>query len=201
MISYRVRCCSSRPCTGLSGFTRRCLATRPRRLRHVGFRRHGRSNGRRKVVAHETDRRLLAREGVPHHRIALVRDGQIVKLLANGLWITHALVASEALLIGQGLGLDPEALRGILQETAGGSRFLDNHADQLLDGNYLPSFGLDRVVEELDTVDTPRNITGVDAPILNASRAHHHAALDRFGPILGELLGVRLLEDRAGREL
>ncbi|WP_181420053.1 NAD(P)-dependent oxidoreductase [Curtobacterium sp. MCPF17_003] len=130
-----------------------------------------------------------------------VQDGQIVKLLANGLWFANALAAAEALLIGQGLGLDVEALHGFLQASAGGSRFLDEHADQLLDGDYLPSFGIDRVVEELDTIRRLQDVAGVNASMLNASARHHHAALDQYGPALGELLGVRLLEERAGRKL
>lgn len=130
-----------------------------------------------------------------------VEDGQIVKLLANGLWFAQALAASEALLIGQGLGLDVDALHGFLRASAGGSRFLDDHAGRLLDGDLMASFGIDRVVEELDTIDRMRNLAGVDAPILTASVGHHHDALSQYGPALGELLGVRLLEDRAGRRL
>lgn len=128
-------------------------------------------------------------------------DGQIVKLLANGLWFTNALAAAEALLIGQKLGLNVEALHGFLQASAGGSRFLDEHADQLPDGDYLPSFSIDRVVEELSTIRRLQDMAGVDAPMLEASARHHHAALDQYGPALGELLGVRLLEERAGRQL
>jgi 3-hydroxyisobutyrate dehydrogenase len=128
-------------------------------------------------------------------------DGQIVKLLANGLWFANALAASEAMLIGQGLGMDVAALRGFLQAGAGGSRFLDEHADRLLDGDVLATFGIDRIVEELDTIDRMRQDADVDTPMLDASALVHRAALDRYGPVLGELLGVRLLEDRAGRQL
>lgn len=130
-----------------------------------------------------------------------VEDGQIVKLLANGLWFANALAASEAMLIGDAFGLDVDALRGYLRAGAGGSRFLDEHAGQLLDGDYLTTFGIDRVVAELDTIRRMREGTGVETPILDASARHHHAAADRYGPALGELLGVRLLEDLAGRRL
>jgi 3-hydroxyisobutyrate dehydrogenase len=128
-------------------------------------------------------------------------DGQIVKLLANGLWFANALAASEAMLIGQGLGMDVAALHGFLQAGAGGSRFLDEHAGRLLDGDALATFGIDRIVEELDTIDRMRQAADVDTPMLDASALVHRAALDRYGPVLGELLGVRLLEDRAGRQL
>lgn len=79
-------------------------------------------------------------------------DGQIVKLLANGLWFAHALAAAEAMLIGTNLGIGPDRLHDLLRGSAGGSHFLDHHLSSLLDGDYLTTFGIDRVVEELDTI-------------------------------------------------
>lgn len=38
-------------------------------------------------------------------------------------------------------------------------------------------------------------------PMLDAPARLHHAALDRFGSVLGELLAMKLLEDDAGRQL
>lgn len=128
-------------------------------------------------------------------------DGQIVKLLANGLWFAHALAASEAMLIGQGLGLAPADLHRLLRDSAGGSRYLDVHAERLLDGDYLTTFGIDRVVEELRTVSAMGRAARTTTPILDASQEAHEAALTRFGPDLGELLGVKLLEEQAGRIL
>lgn len=128
-------------------------------------------------------------------------DGHIVKLLANALWFANAVAASEAVLIGQGLGLTASALHGLLRDSAGGSRFLDDHFGRLLDGDYLTSFGIDRVVEELDTVATMSRTAEVPAPVLDASAGLHRAALQRYGPVPGELLAVKLLEERTGRQL
>lgn len=63
------------------------------------------------------------------------------------------------------------------------------------------SFGLDRVVEELDTVTALSRDTSTVTPILNASTNLHRAASHRYGPALGELLAARLLEDDTGRQL
>lgn len=128
-------------------------------------------------------------------------DGQIVKSLANGLWFAHAVAAAEALLIGQGLGISPTELHYLLRDSAGGSRFLDEHAGRLLQGDYLTTFGVDRVVEELDTITTMARIAQVPTALLDASSSLHHAALDHYGPELGELLAVKLLEHRTGRQL
>lgn len=56
--------------------------------------------------------------------------GHVAKLLANGLWFGQALAVTEALLIGRANGLDPAALRALLAQSAGGSRFLDAHGDR-----------------------------------------------------------------------
>ncbi|PCE15269.1 hypothetical protein AUC47_14310 [Microbacterium sp. SZ1] len=128
-------------------------------------------------------------------------DAQIAKLLANGLWFAHALAAAEALLIGQGLGMQPSDLHRLLRDSAGGSRFLDDHAERLLEGDYLTTFGLDRVVDELDTVAAMGRAAGTPTPVLDASGAAHRAALERYGPELGELLAARMLEEDAGRTL
>ena len=128
-------------------------------------------------------------------------DGQLVKLLANALWFANAVAAGEALLVGQAHGLAPRHLQALLAGSAGSSTALSRHLPRLLDGDYLTTFGIDRVVEELDTVATVARSTALPSPILDASAEVHRQALARYGPALGELLGVRLLEDLAGREL
>jgi 3-hydroxyisobutyrate dehydrogenase-like beta-hydroxyacid dehydrogenase len=130
-----------------------------------------------------------------------VEDSQTVKLLANALWFANAIAATEALLIGDGLGIEPERLRSLLQDGAGDSAALTNYLGRLLDGDYLETFGIDRVVEELHTVNELANVTETATPIFDASEALHQAALRQFGPALGELLGARVLEARAGRLL
>ncbi|NIZ91368.1 NAD(P)-dependent oxidoreductase [Kineococcus rubinsiae] len=145
--------------------------------------------------------RTLARPGGVRRAGARAEDGQTVKLLANALWFANAVAAAEAMLVGQGLGLTAPALHGLLRDSAGGSRFLDDHLGRLLDGDYLTTFGIDRVVEELDTVDTMSRATEVPTPVLDASAQLHRAALERYGPQPGELLAVKLLEERTRRQL
>ncbi|WP_223627257.1 NAD(P)-dependent oxidoreductase [Microbacterium sp. EST19A] len=145
-------------------------------------------------------RRLSRRDGI-RRTGARAEDGQIVKLLANGLWFANAVAAAEAMLIGQSLGIPSSELHALLRDSAGGSRFLDDHLDKLLEGDYFATFGIDRVVEELDTIAAMSASAGVATPMLDASAALHHQALDRFGPVLGELLTVRLLEASAGQQL
>jgi 3-hydroxyisobutyrate dehydrogenase-like beta-hydroxyacid dehydrogenase len=128
-------------------------------------------------------------------------DGQSMKLLANLLWFGQVVAATEAMLLGQSLGLTVDAMRDILPRSAGASAFLSGELDLLLAGDYLPSFGLDRCVEELETLGALARAARTPFELSTAVTRLHEEALERFGAIDGELLVARLLEERAGRTL
>lgn len=128
-------------------------------------------------------------------------DAQTVKLLANLLWFGQVIAATEALLLGVRLGIDVTVLREALGGSAGGSAFLDRHVDRLLAGDYLEDFPLDRCVAELRTITELAREAGTPAELTELVTRIHEDALDRFGPVLGELLAARLLEERAGLTL
>lgn len=132
---------------------------------------------------------------------ATVDAGYTAKLLANLLWFGQAVAVTEALLLGKALNLDVGSLRTVLGNSPGGSAFIDQHLDALLAGNYLESFGIDRVVEELDTLTDLADETGTPFELSNLVARMHRDALDRFGQVDGELLAARLLEERAGTTL
>lgn len=144
---------------------------------------------------------VLAAIGRPASTVVVgdrVGDGQLVKLLANLLWFGQVIAATEALLLGSRLGLDLGGLRHALGESAGGSAFLDRHVDRLLAGDYLDAFGIDRCVVELRTITELAREAGTPAQLSELVAQLHEEALLRFGPVLGELLAARLLEERAG---
>jgi len=130
-----------------------------------------------------------------------IRAGYTAKLLANTLWFTQAIAVTEALLLGQAAGLDVRTLRDALAGSAGGSVFLSDNSDALLAGDYLTTFGIDRVVEELDVVTALAATHETPFELSAHVAALHRQALDRFGPVAGELLAARLLEVRANRSL
>ena len=125
-------------------------------------------------------------------------DAQVVKLLANLLWFGQVIAATEALLLGVRLGLDVGVLREALGASAGGSAFFDRHVDRLLSGDYLEDFPLDRCVAELRAITQLAREAGTPAELTELVTRIHEEALDRFGPVMGELLAARLLEERAG---
>ena len=128
-------------------------------------------------------------------------DGYTAKLLANLLWFGQVVAVTEALLLGQSLGLEPSRLRATLATSAGGSVFIDEYLDSLLDGDYLETFGLDRVVEELETLASLARQEDVPFELSSLVARLHAEALERFGAVEGELLAAKLLEERAGRTL
>jgi len=128
-------------------------------------------------------------------------DGPLVKLLANLLWFGQLIAATEALLLGVRKGIDVSVLREALGASAGGSAFFDRHIDLLLAGDYLEDFPLDRCVDELRTITRIAEEAGTPRELATVVTRIHEQALDRFGPVLGEMLAARLLEEQAEVEL
>jgi 3-hydroxyisobutyrate dehydrogenase len=149
----------------------------------------------------ERVRPILERLGTVDHVGEIVGDGYLTKLLANLLWFGQVVAVTEALLLGQSLGLSPATLRAQLASSAGGSVFIDEYLDHLLAGDYLESFGIDRCVEELETLVSLAHGSGVPFELSSTVARLHREALERFGAIDGELLAARLLEERAGARL
>jgi hypothetical protein len=110
-----------------------------------------------------------------------VADGYTAKLLANLLWFGQAVAVTEALLLGQSLGLAPARLAATLRASAGGSVFIDEYLDALLDGDYLETFSIARAVEELDTLASLAQQEGVPFELSATVVRLHREALERFG--------------------
>jgi 3-hydroxyisobutyrate dehydrogenase len=126
---------------------------------------------------------------------------QMTKLLANLLWFGQAAAVTEALLVGQAMGLDPVRLRDTLSHSAGTSRFLEESTDALFAGDYLESFSISRCLEELETLSRIANRSASPFSISSAVTSLYREAVDEFGGSDGELLVSKLLEERAGRSL
>jgi 3-hydroxyisobutyrate dehydrogenase len=127
--------------------------------------------------------------------------GYTVKLLVNLLWFGQAVATAEALLLGQRTGIDPAMLRHVLADSAAASAFIRSDIGSVLHGDYLASFGLDRICEELEAVTALAGDYQVPWELSDVVRRTYRRALARFGPADGELLAVSLLEDEAGDKL
>jgi 3-hydroxyisobutyrate dehydrogenase len=127
--------------------------------------------------------------------------GYTVKLLVNLLWFGQAVATAEALLLGQRAGIDPAVLRHVLAGSSAASTFIRSDIGLVFRGDYLDSFGLDRICEELEAVTALAGEYQVPWKLSDVVRRTYRRALARFGPADGELLAVALLEDEAGDKL
>jgi len=127
--------------------------------------------------------------------------GYTTKLLVNLLWFGQAVAIAEALLIGRKAGIELATLRDALAASAANSDFIHRDVDALFTGNYLTSFGLDGCVSELESITRLADDLDVPHALSNRVKGVYQEALERFGPVDGELLPVALLEEQAGVEL
>ena len=135
------------------------------------------------------------------HRAGGPGHGNLAKLLVNLLWFGQVGLVTEALLLAQRMTLPPTLLREMLLGSAADSRFVQDHLPLLIAGDHLPSFGLDRCVEELAAVEDSATRAGTPHELISAVTALHRAALARFGPVDGEMLAAAWLEETAGSQL
>ncbi len=127
--------------------------------------------------------------------------GYLAKLLVNLLWFGQAVATAEALLLARKEGLDVDVLRDVLASSSASSHFIRTDLDALLEGDYLSSFALDRCCEELEWVTALARELGTPHELASVVERIHKRALERYGPVDGELLAVALLEEQAGLRL
>ena len=151
----------------------------------------------------ERHRALLEVFGDPE-RIMHVGDhgtGYTAKLLVNLLWFGQAVATAEALLVGQRAGIDLWVLEQTLRGSSAASTFNRRDMAALLHGDYLASFGLDRICEELQAVTALARDHRVPFELSDLVYRTYRRALARYGPVDGELLAMALIEDEAGQKL
>lgn len=124
--------------------------------------------------------------------------GYTVKLLVNLLWFGQAVATAEALLVGRRAGVDLTVLADTLAGSAASSAFVRDDLPALFAGDYLTTFGLDHIHEQLAAVTAMARDLGTPYDVAETVRRVHRRALDRFGPADGELLAVALMEEQAG---
>jgi 3-hydroxyisobutyrate dehydrogenase len=127
--------------------------------------------------------------------------GYTAKLLVNLLWFGQAVATAEALLLGQRAGIEPAVLRHALAGSPAASTLIRSDIGLVFRGDYLASFGLDRICEELEAVTALAGEYQVPWELSDVVRRTYRRALARFGPADGELLAVSLLEHEAGHKL
>lgn len=124
-----------------------------------------------------------------------------VKLAVNAVWFGQAALVSEALLFAAKAGVDPARMQRILDVSAAASAFTHDYVPRLLDGDSVTSFGLDGIIEELQTVVDVARTNHIPVRTVEHVMSMHREAREEFGSVKGELIVARLLEKRAGVSL
>jgi 3-hydroxyisobutyrate dehydrogenase-like beta-hydroxyacid dehydrogenase len=155
--------------------------------------------GERRVL--EAVEELLSSFASSVHHVGDNGTGYLTKLLINLLWFGQATLTTEALLLAQRHGVSPDRMRTVLHDSAGDGAFVTRHLPALLAGDYLRDFGLDRCVEELDSIENTAERAGLPHPLTAAIAELHRTALRQYGPVDGELMAPAWLEEQAGSRL
>jgi 3-hydroxyisobutyrate dehydrogenase len=127
--------------------------------------------------------------------------GYTAKLLVNLLWFGQAIATAEALLLGQRVGIDLQVLKQTLGGSPAASTLIRHDVDAVFRGDYLASFGLDRICEELEAVTALARDYRVPFELSDCVYRTYRRTLARYGPVDGELLAMALREDQAGQKL
>ncbi|CAI9390284.1 NAD(P)-dependent oxidoreductase [Microbacterium sp. T2.11-28] len=118
-----------------------------------------------------------------------------VKLLTNALWFTQAVASAEAVVAAQVAGIEPARFAALLADGPAESAFVRDYLGRLIDGDTVPDFALSAVVGQLDVATRLVADAGGGSGAVAAVRDVHRAALARYGPVAGELLGARHVLD------
>lgn len=130
-----------------------------------------------------------------------IGDGYAAKLLINLLWFGQVAAVSEALLLAERLGVSAGCMRQLIAGSAADSAFARRHLDRLLAGDDMATFGLRECVDELDILTALASVHRTPFEVSSVVARLHHEALERYGPVDGELMVARLLEERGGTVL
>ncbi|MET7279849.1 NAD(P)-dependent oxidoreductase [Kribbella sp. NPDC005582] len=118
-------------------------------------------------------------------------SGYLSKLLINLLWFNQAVAVGEVLRLGRIGGIDPAQLHETLLDSPADSVFVRDVVPAYLAGDLLTTFGMDRIVEELEAIEQFARVNDAPAAVTGSTATLYREALDRYGPIAGELLGMK----------
>lgn len=127
--------------------------------------------------------------------------GNVVKLVTNYLWFTHAAVIGEGLLLGKQAGVSLDVLWEAIKDSVGDSFVARHDAPSIFAGHYDPSFTLALCLKDLVLCGALARRGGVPTPIGDVVADRFRKASAAYGEQAGELHVAKLLEDAAGTDL
>jgi 3-hydroxyisobutyrate dehydrogenase len=144
--------------------------------------------------------RVLAALGTSVHHCGGVGAGQAMKALNNLVSAGGFLIGIEALLIGQGFGLDPALMVDVLNASSGMNNSTQRKFKQfVLSRRFDSGFGLDLMVKDLAIALEVGD--GTPAPFAELCRELWTSAADLLGPGQDHTAVAQFSERLAGAEL
>jgi len=145
---------------------------------------------------------VLRAMGTTIHRVGGVGAGQAMKALNNLVSAGGFLIGVEALLIGQGFGLDPAVMVDVLNASTGMNNSTQRKFKQfVLSRSFDAGFGLDLMVKDLGIALEVGRDMGTPTPFAALCREMWASAATLLGPGQDHTALARLSERLAGREL
>jgi 3-hydroxyisobutyrate dehydrogenase-like beta-hydroxyacid dehydrogenase len=106
-------------------------------------------------------------------------QGQMVKLINNGVAAVNAATIAQALILGDRTGVDLETLVQVMQAGAGGSAVLDLKAGPMLSGDYEPMFKLAHMLKDVRLCLEEAQSAGAPFPFAALARDLYATGLGR----------------------
>jgi 3-hydroxyisobutyrate dehydrogenase-like beta-hydroxyacid dehydrogenase len=115
--------------------------------------------------------------GQKMHHLGPLGSGHIMKSISNTITAAILVATGEGLLAGKALGLDPEAMTGVLKESTASSWIARTHIERcILSRSFDEAFQLDLMVKDIGIATGLVGEAGLDLPIWAASEAVWRAA-------------------------
>jgi len=127
--------------------------------------------------------------------------GNVVKLVTNQLWFTHARILGEGLALGAKAGVDLLVLWEAIKSSVGDSFVAHHDAPSIFAGHYDPSFSIALCLKDLGLTTELARDTGVPVALTDKVEDLYAEAKRAYGGDAPELTVVKLVEDAAGVSL
>ena len=127
--------------------------------------------------------------------------GNVVKLVTNQLWFTHARILGEGLALGVKAGADILVLWEAIKASVGDSFVAHHEAPSIFAGHYDPTFSIALCLKDLGLTTELARETGVPVALTDKVESLYAEAEATYGGDAPELTAVKLVEDAAGVSL
>ncbi|MCX7521003.1 NAD(P)-dependent oxidoreductase [Microbacterium sp. STN6] len=131
-------------------------------------------------------------------RVGDVGAGHAIKALNNLLSATHLWITSEAMVVGQKFGIDPEVMLSVFNSSSGRSGSTENKwPNFILTQTYASGFGLRLMLKDMKIAANLADELGVPSQLGEDAIRHWSAASESLEPTADHTEVARWIQQRA----